>query len=54
VGVLHSSAELRFFVRAPARPFRVRISIRPTFSPADFGFGDQRQLGARPGFRLLG
>jgi hypothetical protein len=54
VGVLHSSAELRFFVRAPARPFRIRISIRPTFSPADFGFGDQRQLGARPSFRLLG
>jgi hypothetical protein len=53
-GVLHSSKELRYVVPAPRPPFRVRISIEPTFSPADFGLPDQRQLGAIPSFRLLG
>jgi hypothetical protein len=52
-GVIHSSQVLRFTLPAPARPFRVRVTIRPTFSPHDFGLPDQRQLGARPVFRLL-
>ena len=53
-GVLHSSQELRYLVPAPARPFRIRISVTPTFSPADFGLADERQLSAIPSFRLLG
>ena len=52
-GVIHSSGVLRFVLPAPAPPFRVNVTIRPTFSPHDFGFADQRQLGARPLFRLL-
>ena len=31
-------------------PFRVRVEIRPTFSAAGFGTGDERQLGARVEF----
>jgi hypothetical protein len=53
-GVLHSSGELRLVVPAPTRPFRVRISIQPTFSPARFGSADKRELTAIPTFRLVG
>jgi hypothetical protein len=52
-GVIHSSGVLRFVLPVPARPFRVRVTIQPTFSPHDFGLPDQRQLGARPVFRLI-
>jgi hypothetical protein len=52
-GVIHSSEVLRFTLPAPRPPFRVRVTIRPTFSPHDFGFPDERHLGARPVFRLL-
>jgi hypothetical protein len=52
-GVIHSSEVLRFTLPAPPPPFRVRVRIRPTFSPHDFGFPDERHLGARPVFRLL-
>jgi hypothetical protein len=31
---------------APAPPFRVEVSISPTFSPSQFGQADTRQLGA--------
>ena len=53
-GVLHSSEALRYVVPAPRTPFRIRVTVEPTFSPADFGFPDERQLGAIPSFRLLG
>jgi hypothetical protein len=53
-GVLRSSADLRFLVPAPSRPFRVRISIDRTFSPESHGSPDKRQLSAIPTFRLLG
>jgi hypothetical protein len=52
-GVIHSSKVLRFTLPAPTPPFRIRVTIRPTFSPHDFGFPDERRLGARPVFRLL-
>jgi hypothetical protein len=39
-----------FAIRAPAPPFRVEVRIAPTFSPADYGQSDRRQLGAQVGF----
>jgi hypothetical protein len=51
-GVIHSAGELRFVLRAPALPFRVRLSVDPTFSPSDFGYPDDRELGAIPSVRL--
>jgi hypothetical protein len=52
-GIVHSLGELRFVLPAPAPPFRVRVSVEPTFSPSDFGYPDVRELGAMPFFRLL-
>jgi hypothetical protein len=52
-GVLHSLGELRFRVPAPTLPFRVRLSVEPTFSPSDFGYPDQRELGAMPFLSLV-
>jgi hypothetical protein len=37
-------------LKTPAAPFRVNVSVQPTFSPASYGFGDQRQLGAQLAF----
>lgn len=31
-------------------PFRVEVSISPTYSPADYGSSDRRQLGAQVGY----
>jgi hypothetical protein len=45
--VIHSGHERRFSFAAPRAPFQVRIHIEPTFSPAQFGQADTRQLGAR-------
>ena len=37
----------------PRPPFRVEVTIDPTFSPADYqGQSDQRQLGASVGYRF--
>jgi hypothetical protein len=38
---------------APPPPFRVELRVTPTFSPAQFGTPDARQLGARPTIRYL-
>jgi hypothetical protein len=38
---------------APPLPFRVELSVTPTFTPAEFGTSDARELGARPTIRLL-
>jgi hypothetical protein len=47
---IHSLEARAFELRTPPPPFEVRISIRPTFSPADYGGTDTRQLGAQVGF----
>jgi hypothetical protein len=45
--------QTRFFtLSTPRVPFEVRITVHPTFSPADYGFPDTRQLGAQVGFRF--
>jgi hypothetical protein len=50
--VIHSGIAKRFVFRAPPPPFRVEIRIDPTFSPADYGHPDTRQLGAQVGIRV--
>jgi hypothetical protein len=37
-------------IPVPAPPFEVKVAIGPTFSPADYGGTDQRQLGAQLAF----
>jgi len=44
----------RFSLPAPNTPFRVEVSVGPTFSPAQFGSADTRQLGARVAFQVRG
>jgi hypothetical protein len=51
--VIHSGTARTFFVQAPPPPFRVEVRIDPTFSPADYGQPDTRQLGAQVGFEVL-
>ena len=46
-----SSRTVRF--RAPSAPFSVRIHVAPTFSPADVGLADTRQLGVLASVRTL-
>ncbi len=50
---IHSGAARTFQLPAPPPPFRVEVHIEPTFSPAEFGFGDTRQLGAQVGFTYV-
>jgi hypothetical protein len=47
---IHSGAQKTFTLPAPAPPYRVELHIDPTFSPAQFGQPDARQLGAQVGF----
>jgi hypothetical protein len=42
----------RVELRAPAAPFRVQVTVSPTFSPSQFGSADTRQLGVRVAFRV--
>ncbi|MEP6909574.1 MAG: hypothetical protein ABI896_03980 [Actinomycetota bacterium] len=50
--VIHSNRERHFTLPAPRPPFRVVVHVSPTFSPADYGLADTRQLGAQVIFRL--
>ena len=47
---IHGGAEKTFTLPAPAPPYRVELHIDPTFSPAQFGQPDTRQLGAQVEF----
>jgi hypothetical protein len=44
---IHSGTERTFRIRARSLPIRVEVTIKPTFSPADYGAVDTRQLGAQ-------
>lgn len=50
--VIGSGAERSFSFKAPSPPFQVLVHVSPTFSPAEHGGTDIRQLGAQVGFRL--
>jgi hypothetical protein len=53
VGRIRAGAVERFRIPVPRRPFRVAVTVAPTFSPASFGSADTRQLGARVNFQLV-
>ena len=42
----HSGQEQRFRFRVTT-PFKLEVTVDPTFSPAEFGESDARQLGVR-------
>src|SRR6266508_2134898 len=44
---IHSKETLTRTIDVPSPPFVVVVTIDPTFSPADFGASDPRQLGAK-------
>ena len=48
--VVHSSRRKRFVLPTPAGSYTVLVHIAPTFSPAQFGEPDTRQLGAQVEF----
>jgi hypothetical protein len=48
--ITHSRSKRTFRLRTPAAPFRVNVRVEPTFSPASYGLGDPRQLGAQLAF----
>jgi hypothetical protein len=48
--VVHSGSTRTFDVPVPQSPFRLEIKVSPTFSPAQFGQADARQLGAQIAF----
>ena len=50
--VVHSLATKTFSLGRLPEPYRVIVSVPRTFSPADFGLADQRQLGAQVAFQL--
>jgi hypothetical protein len=51
--VATSDSARTFRFQAPTAPFAVRIRVSPTFSPADVGLADTRQLGVLASVRTL-
>jgi hypothetical protein len=47
---VHSGLTRTFLVPVPRAPFRIEVDVSPTFSPAQFGQADARQLGAQLSF----
>jgi hypothetical protein len=50
--VVHSLGNRTFHLGSLPEPYRVTVQVARTFSPADFGLADQRQLGAQVAFQL--
>jgi hypothetical protein len=51
---IHSLSRAPFVIPAPKPPFRVEVTIRPTFSPSDYeGQSDQRELGAQVSYLFI-
>jgi hypothetical protein len=48
--VVHCDANRTFRLKTAAS-FRVKVNVQPTFSPAQFGHPDTRQLGVQLAFR---
>jgi hypothetical protein len=47
---VHSGQTRTFDLPVPSAPFRVEVRVSPTFSPAQFGQGDTRELGVQLAF----
>ena len=51
---IHSLSRATFVIPAPTPPFRVEVTVRPTFSPSDYeGESDRRELGAQVGYVFI-
>ena len=50
---IHTRQIVEYLIPVPGPPFVVDVTVEPTFSPADFGLGDSRQLGIQPSFEYL-
>ena len=51
---IHSLSRATFVIPAPRPPFRVEVTVRPTFSPSDYeGESDRRELGAQVGYLFI-
>jgi hypothetical protein len=48
--VVHSGLTRTFDIPVPPAPFRIEVTVSPTFSPAQFGQADARQLGVQLAF----
>jgi hypothetical protein len=48
--VVHSGKERTFRLKTPTAPFRVKVGVERTFSPADYGSPDTRELGVQLDF----
>jgi hypothetical protein len=48
----HSHIQKTFSIPAPPPPFRVEVTVSPTFSPGEFGASDRRQLGVQTSYAL--
>jgi hypothetical protein len=51
--VVHSGLTRTFDIPVPRPPFRIEVQVSPTFSPAQFGQPDARQLGVQLGFEAV-
>lgn len=52
--VVHTKGRRRFVIPAPAAPFRVEVTVTPTFSPADYeDSSDRRELGAQVSYDFI-
>lgn len=50
---IHSKQQRVFAFTVPRGPFDLEVTVEPTFSPADFGSPDRRQLGAQVVFEYV-
>jgi hypothetical protein len=51
---IHSLSRATFVIPTPRPPFRVEVTVSPTFSPSDYkGQSDRRQLGAQVGYLFI-
>ena len=48
--IVAAGAHRTFTIPTPRPPFRIEVSVSPTFSPSDYGSFDRRELGAQLGF----
>ncbi len=51
--VVHSDTARTFRLPAPRVPYSVELRVDPTFSPADYGYADTRELGAKFALRAV-
>jgi hypothetical protein len=51
--ILNSLSRATFVIPTPRPPFRVEVTVDPTFTPTEYGLSDQRELGARVAYEFI-